>query len=31
VATARRLGIPLVTLDSEQLTRPAGLISTVRP
>jgi predicted nucleic acid-binding protein len=31
VATARRLGISLVTLDSEQLTRPAGLISTIRP
>jgi predicted nucleic acid-binding protein len=31
VATARRLGIPLVTLDAEQLTRPAGLITTIRP
>ncbi|HUP27117.1 MAG TPA: type II toxin-antitoxin system VapC family toxin, partial [Chloroflexia bacterium] len=31
VATAKQLGIPLLTWDNEQLTRPAGTISAVRP
>jgi predicted nucleic acid-binding protein len=31
VALAHRLAIPLVTFDNEQLTRPAGIIATIRP
>lgn len=31
VALAKIEGIPLVTFDNEQLTRPAGIISTIRP
>lgn len=31
VALAQQLSIPLVTFDKEQLTRPAGIITTVRP
>jgi predicted nucleic acid-binding protein len=31
VAVAKQLGIPLVTLDHEQLTRPASIITTVQP
>ncbi len=31
VAVAKQLGIPLVTLDNEQLTRPASIITTIRP
>lgn len=31
VALAMRLGVPLVSFDSEQLTRPSSLISTIRP
>ena len=31
VALAKQLGIPLVTFDGEQLTRPAGVIITVSP
>ncbi|HEX8230839.1 MAG TPA: type II toxin-antitoxin system VapC family toxin [Chloroflexia bacterium] len=31
VAVAKQLNIPLVTFDNEQLTRPAGVIATIRP
>lgn len=31
VAVARLLGIPLVTFDREQLTRPARAITTIKP
>ena len=31
VALAKIEGIPLVTFDNEQLARPAGIISTIRP
>ena len=31
VAVAKKLTIPLVTFDQEQLTRPASIISTIRP
>jgi predicted nucleic acid-binding protein len=31
VAVAKQLGVPLVTFDQEQLTRPAGIIATIRP
>ncbi|HEY0068923.1 MAG TPA: type II toxin-antitoxin system VapC family toxin [Chloroflexia bacterium] len=31
VAVARQLGVPLVTFDREQLTRPASIIATIRP
>jgi predicted nucleic acid-binding protein len=31
VAVARQLGIPLVTLDQEQISRSAGIIATIRP
>lgn len=31
VALAKIEGLPLVTFDREQLTRPAGIISTIRP
>lgn len=31
VAVAKQLGIALVTLDSEQLTRPASAITTISP
>jgi predicted nucleic acid-binding protein len=31
VALAKRLGLPLVTFDREQLAKAAGVISTVRP
>ena len=31
VAVARQLGIPLVTFDHEQLTRPATIIFTIQP
>jgi predicted nucleic acid-binding protein len=31
VAVAKQLGIPLVTFDQEQLTRPAGVITTISP
>ena len=31
VAVARQLDIPLVTFDTEQLTRPAGVIDTIDP
>jgi predicted nucleic acid-binding protein len=31
VAVAKRLGIPLVTFDKEQLTRPASIIQTIQP
>ncbi len=31
VAVARQLGVPLVTFDREQLTRPAGIVATIRP
>lgn len=31
VAVAKRLAIPLVTLDHEQLTRPASIITTISP
>jgi predicted nucleic acid-binding protein len=31
VALAKQLGIPLLTLDAEQLIRPAGLIATIQP
>jgi predicted nucleic acid-binding protein len=31
VAVAKLLGIPLVTFDTEQLTRPANIITTIKP
>ena len=31
VALAKQLGIPLLTFDTEQLIRPAGLITTIQP
>lgn len=31
VAVAKRLAVPLVTLDHEQLTRPASIITTISP
>lgn len=31
VAIAKQLGIPLVTFDGEQLTRPASIITTIHP
>jgi predicted nucleic acid-binding protein len=31
VAVAQQLAIPLVTFDNEQLTRPGGIIATIRP
>jgi len=31
VAVAKQLSIPLVTFDAEQLTRPAAIITTIRP
>ena len=31
VALAKIEGLPLVTFDKEQLTRPAGIISTIQP
>jgi predicted nucleic acid-binding protein len=31
VAVAKQLSIPLVSFDSEQLTRPTSIITTVRP
>ena len=31
VALAQQLAIPLVTFDHEQLTRPTGIIATIRP
>lgn len=31
VALAKRLGIPLVSFDKEQLIIPSGIISTIRP
>ena len=31
VALAKQLGIPLLTFDVEQLTRPAGLIAIIQP
>lgn len=31
VALAKRLGIPLVTFDKEQLTKPSGIIVTIQP
>lgn len=31
VAVAKQLGIPLVTFDREQLTRPANIIRTIQP
>lgn len=31
VALAKIEGVPLVSFDQEQLTRPAGIISTIRP
>lgn len=31
VATAKQLGIPLLTWDHEQLTKPVGVISTIQP
>ena len=31
VAVAKQLGIPLVTFDGEQLTRPMSIITTIRP
>lgn len=31
VAVAKQLGIPLVTFDQEQLTRPASIITTISP
>jgi predicted nucleic acid-binding protein len=31
VALAKQLGIPLVTFDAEQLTRPVGVIPTIEP
>ena len=31
VAVAKQLSIPLVTFDAEQLTRPASIITTIRP
>ncbi|MDQ6694206.1 MAG: type II toxin-antitoxin system VapC family toxin [Chloroflexota bacterium] len=31
VALAKKEGIPLVTFDKEQLTRPAAIIPTIRP
>lgn len=31
VAVAQQLNVPLVTFDQEQLTRPAAIISTIRP
>ena len=31
VALAKQLGVPLVSFDQEQLTRPVGVISTIRP
>ena len=31
VALAQQLAIPLVTFDTEQLTRPASIIATIRP
>jgi predicted nucleic acid-binding protein len=31
VATAKQLGIPLLTWDHEQLTKSAGVILTIRP
>lgn len=31
VALAKMEGLPLVTFDNEQLTRPANTISTIRP
>src|SRR5207244_12825919 len=31
VAVAKNLGIPLVTFDHEQLTRPGNLVTTLRP
>lgn len=31
VAVAKQLGVPLVTFDQEQLTRPMTIISTIKP
>jgi predicted nucleic acid-binding protein len=31
VAVAKQLGIPLVTFDQEQLTKPASIIRVIRP
>lgn len=31
VAVAKMLGIPLVTFDNEQLTRPTSIITTIKP
>jgi predicted nucleic acid-binding protein len=31
VALAKRLGVPLVTFDQEQITKTAAVISTVQP
>ncbi len=31
VAVAQQLNLPLVTFDREQLTRPASIITTIRP
>jgi predicted nucleic acid-binding protein len=31
VALAKQLGVPLLTFDTEQLTRPAGIITTIQP
>jgi predicted nucleic acid-binding protein len=31
VAIARMLNVPLVTFDSEQLTRPVGVVTAIKP
>jgi predicted nucleic acid-binding protein len=31
VALAKQLGVPLVSFDQEQLSRPASIIATIRP
>ena len=31
VALAKQLGVPLLSFDTEQLTRPAGIITTIQP
>jgi predicted nucleic acid-binding protein len=31
VAVAKQLGVPLVTFDQEQLTRPASIVATIKP
>jgi predicted nucleic acid-binding protein len=31
VAVAKQVGIPLLTWDNEQLTRPAAIISAITP